>query len=171
MSIHSLYETHFDAVYKFFYFKSFDQLTSEDLTSQTFLIMLEKMHSEETQIKDQKKFLYGIMRNVWLRHLQEKYRRAEEFIESINDFEQYVYDELAKESSTSDEARVQRYIEKLPDSQRHVLEMRLLRHLTLSEICEELHRDMNYVKTTQRRGIQTIKRMLHLEQDAEGGQL
>lgn len=168
MSIHSLYEKHFDAVYKFFYYKSFHVSTAEDLTSQTFLILLEKMHDDSVEINDPKKFLYGIMRNVWLRHLQAKYRNAEEFIENIQDFEHYVYEELAREYDRSDDERVKHYINKLPESQRRVLEMRLLQQLTLDEICQSLNKDMNYVKTTQRRGIHNIKRLLNLEQ-SEGG--
>lgn len=160
MGIHELYQNHFNAVYKFFYFKSFDRTVAEDLSSQTFLIMVEKMHDSELIITDPKKFLYGIMRNVWLRHLQEKYRRNEQLVEDIEDFESYVVEELDREVETSDEERIKRYIDKLPTSQKRVMELRLLHQNSLTEICTHLGRDMNYVKTTQKRAIKNLQQLV-----------
>lgn len=167
MGIDKLYQKHFTAVYKFFYFKSFDQTTAEDLTSQTFLIMVEKMHDPELTITSQQKFLYGIMRNVWLRYLQEKYRRQEQLVADIEDFEAYVRNELSREAETSNEERVKRYIDQLPFSQRNVMELRLLQRHSLSQICEVLGRDMNYVKTTQKRGIKNLQKLLSGETAGE----
>lgn len=164
MNIDKLYQTHFSAVYKFFYFKSFDRTTAEDLSSQTFLIFLEKMYDPDMQITDHKKFLYGIMRKVWLRYLQDKYRRREKLIADIEDFEAYVHDELNREVETSDEERIRRYINKLPRSQQRVMDLRLLRHQSLSEICTVLGKDMNYVKTTQKRAIKNLQSLIAGEQ-------
>jgi RNA polymerase sigma-70 factor (ECF subfamily) len=164
MGINELYQQHFTAVYKFFYFKSFDQMVAEDLTSQTFLIMVEKMNDEDMVITDHKKFLYGIMRNVWLRYLQEKYRRQEQLIADTDDFESYVEDELSREAETSDEERIKRYIDRLPSSQQRIMELRLLKRHSLSEICDQLGKDMNYVKTTQKRGIKNLQKLLSGEE-------
>ena len=160
MNIDKLYQAHFVTVYKFFYFKSFDQSTAEDLTSQTFLIMVEKMSDPDMQISDHKKFLYGIMRKVWLRYLQDKYRRKEKLIADIEDFESYVQTELSREAETSDEERIRRFINKLPASQKRIMELRLLGHLSLDEICTSTGKDMNYVKTTQKRAIKNLQRLV-----------
>lgn len=125
------------------------------------------MYDTDMKISDHKKFLYGIMRNVWLRHLQEKYRRQEQFIADIDDFEAYVSDELNREAATSDEERVKRYVEQLPGSQKQVMELRLVKRHTLSEICELLSKDMNYVKTTQKRAIKNLQKLLAGERAVE----
>jgi RNA polymerase sigma-70 factor (ECF subfamily) len=164
MSIDSLYQEHFRAVYKFFYFKSLDQTIAEDLTSQTFLVLVEKMNDTDMTINDHKKFLYGIMRNVWLRFLQAKYRSQEQLIANIEDFEAYVHTELDREAETSDEERIKRFVDMLPSSQQRVMELRLLERHSLSEICHLLNRDMNYVKTTQKRAIKNLKKLLEGEQ-------
>jgi RNA polymerase sigma-70 factor, ECF subfamily len=171
MLIEQIYDQNSKAVYKFFYFKSLSQQIAEDLTSQTFLIMVGKMHNREVVIKDHKKFLYGIMRNVWLRYLQQKYRENIQLIEDMEDFEAYVDSELMREVQTSDEERVRKFIEKLPSSQQQVMRLRLIEHQTLSEICSSLGKDMNYVKTTQKRGIQNLKRLLDHPLQGQGGEL
>jgi RNA polymerase sigma-70 factor, ECF subfamily len=166
MSIDDLYQEHFTPVYKFFYFKTCNQTNAEDLTSQTFLIMVEKMYDDDVHIQDHKKFLYGIMRNVWLRYLQDKYRRQEKSVEDIEDFEMYVHSELERETKTSDEERVRKYVERLPSSQRRIMLLRLVEHQELNAICKALDKDMNYVKTTQKRAIKNLRQMIadeHLE--------
>lgn len=160
MNIDELYQQHMATVYKFFYFKTFDQTIAEDLTSQTFLIMVEKMYDASLSISNHQKFLYGIMRNVWLRHLQEKYRRNEQLVADIEDFEAYVNDELQREAESSDEERVKRFVDQLPTSQKQVMELRLIKRRSLPEICELLGRDMNYVKTTQKRAIKNLQKLI-----------
>lgn len=167
MAIDELYQQQFPAVYKFFYFKSFNQAIAEDLTSQTFLIMVEKLYDAETTIGNHKKFLYGVMRNVWLRYLQDKYRRQEQLVADIEDFEIYVDHELRREAETSDEERVRHYVNKLPASQKRIMTLRLLQHHSLGEICSVLGKDMNYVKTTQKRAIKNLQKLLEGEDPIE----
>lgn len=167
MNIDKLYREKLKAVYKFFYFKSFNQTIAEDLTSQTFLIMVEKMYDNDLVISDHTKFLYGIMRNMWLRYLQEKYQQQEQFIEDIEDFESYVAEELSREVQTSDEERVKRYVDQLPSSQQRVMTLRLVQKRSLDEICRLLGKDMNYVKTTQKRAIKNLHRLISGDQPEE----
>ena len=160
MSIDEIYKEHFSKVYKFFYFKSYNQTIAEDLTSQTFLIMVEKMYDDDVIISDHQKFLYGIMRNVWLRYLQDKYRMQEKLVADMKDFEMYVETELNREAKSSDEERIKKFILKLPSSQQRVMSLRLIEHYELQEICKALEKDMNYVKTTQKRAIKNLRNMI-----------
>jgi len=162
--ISDIYEQHLEAIYKFFYFRTFDVATAEDLTSQTFLIFVRKVKDSEMTLQKPEKFLFGVMRKVWLRYLQEKYRRQEHSVENIDDFQAYVETEVEAESTSGDHERIRRYINKLPPAQARVMELRLLNKYELKEICQELGKNMNYVKTTQRRG---IKRLKQLVQEAE----
>jgi DNA-directed RNA polymerase specialized sigma24 family protein len=45
----------------------------------------------------------------------------------------------------------------LPEKQRLVLKMRLIDKCSLHDICANLNKDMNYVKTTQKRGLHNLK--------------
>jgi RNA polymerase sigma factor (sigma-70 family) len=158
--IEYIYEKEFEKVYGFFYWKSHDRHTAEDLTSQTFLTFMEKVHEENESIRDATKYLYGVMKNIWLRYLQDKYKNPELYMENMDEFQDEVYEMVSIESTRTDEQRVTSYIEKLPKSQEVVMRMRLLNHLSLQEICSHLGRDMNYVKTTQKRGIANLKSLI-----------
>jgi RNA polymerase sigma factor (sigma-70 family) len=48
-------------------------------------------------------------------------------------------------------------LELLPKKQRAVISMRLIEKLSLKEIAQKLDKDMNYVKTTQKRAIRNLK--------------
>lgn len=166
MSIEVVYANNVDRVYRFFYAKTFDRQTAEDLTSQTFLALLEKMQEcllTEQQILKPNEYLSGVMRHIWTGHLRHKYRIKEVLYESLEDFEVYVTNTADRFNNSHLKTIAGQYIDQLPDSQRTVLRMRLLEESTLGEIAEALKKNMNYVKTTQRRSLANLRKMLALE--------
>jgi RNA polymerase sigma-70 factor (ECF subfamily) len=160
MSIEDIYDQHAEKVYRFFYIHCFNQSVAEDLTSQTFLNFVEKMHDPGTAIADHKKYLYGVMRNVWTAHLRKKYQQKEVTLETVDDFEDLVTEEVENYSHMSIEERAMSFINLLPQKQRAVLALRLIQKRSLKEIASELNKDINYVKTTQKRGIKRLKELL-----------
>jgi len=171
MSIESVYRNNSKRVYAFFYVKTFDQMLAEDLTSQTFMIMLNKLHDSDVAIDDENKYLSGIMRNVWLRFLQEKYATAVQSVEEIDDFSRYVEEEVQTAKDEGLEKFAKPYIDKLPEKQRIILHMRLIDKRTLKEICAATGKDMNYVRTTQKRGIAKLKELLQADNVTLGSTL
>ena len=159
-SIEKLYDQKMDIIYKFFYFRTYDVSVAEDLTSQTFLIFVEKISDKELVVHKPEKFLFGVMHKVWLRHLQAKYRQNEILVENIDDFQTYVEQEVENEQALPDSKRVERFLNMLSPSQKIVMRLRLLEQNTLSEICQILKKDMNYVKTTQKRAIKNLQGLI-----------
>lgn len=157
--IEQIYSEHCAKIYGFFYWKSFSRTIAEDLTSQTFLILVEKSR-ESTPAREPVKFLYGIMRIVWLRYLQAKYKTHYKSFDDIDDFQAVVEETIQLEDNRSDEARIIEFIGKLPTSQQTIMRLRLIDRHSLSEICAQTGKDMNYVKTTQRRGIASLKKLV-----------
>lgn len=159
MSLEAFYDEHVDKVYKFFYIKCLDRSTAEDLTSDTFTLFIEQAQAQT--IKDNKKYLYGIMRNTWLQFLRKKYQQALTDIENIEDFGDHVEANIIHfdkaETSTN---RLLPYIEKLPEKQRLIISKRLLEDMSVSDIASELGKDRNYVKTTYKRGIASLRALL-----------
>ncbi len=167
-TISDIYAEQLETVYGFFYYKTFDRQLTEDLTSSTFVVFVEKMRANP-DINKPVGFLYGVMKKVWLRHLQKKYRQVEQYFEDMDDFMSYVADEVETERSVDDIARVQAFINKLPQAQRTILHMRLIEQRPLKEICEVTGKDMNYVKTTQRRGLKRLRELVaSSHMDTEG---
>lgn len=155
--LEKFYEEYVEKVYKFFYIQSLDVSTAEDLTSQTFIICLEKFDSE---IADKKKYLYAVMRNTWANFLRKKYQESVSYIEQIDDFYSYSQSLVQEYEGTSLAERAQKYIERLPEKQRVIARMRLLEEKTVKEVAEELKKTRLYVKTTQHRAVINLKKMI-----------
>lgn len=162
MNIEEVYEDNIDKVYKFFYIKSLNKEIAEDLTSQTFMILIEQMQmSKDYVINDHKKFVYGVMRNVWLMYLRDKYARTEQSIEQLEDFESYVVEEVQDYEGQSPKERVSTYIDRLPERQKVIVNMRLIEELSIKDIAHMLDKDRNYVKTTYKRGIKSLRGLIN----------
>jgi RNA polymerase sigma-70 factor (ECF subfamily) len=159
MDLPQFYDEYVDKVYKFFYIKNLNKQIAEDLTSQTFTLFVEQVSNQE--ILDYKKYLYGIMRNIWLEFLREKYKESLEYVESIDDFETYskldVYD---FDSSEEPENRMRLFVDKLPEKQQRVLSMRIYENMSNGEVAKILGKDKNYVKTTYKRALKSLREMV-----------
>lgn len=156
--IEQIYNNHFRKIYRFFYYKILSRESAEDLTSETFMKFV-TITQTKTDIDDPVKYLYGVTKLVFLQHLKQKYQGLKFVsIESESEFGGVVDDFLEEVNDTkTPEELALKYIDKLPSKQQMVIRMRLLEKLSLSEICTKLDKDMNYVKTTQKRGIRNLK--------------
>lgn len=160
--IKDFYNENFERIYKFFYFKTLSKELAEDLTQDTFISFV-KIVKDQKDIENLRAFLYGIAKNIFLRYLKDKYRGGIPFSEFERDFENYAeeYVENIQNKKTLEE-RASEFIKYLPPKQRLVIQLRFIEKLGLKEIAEKLNKDMNYVKTTQKRGIANLKRYVEL---------
>lgn len=163
--LEQIYDEYVDKVYKYFYIQCLDRHTAEDLTSHTFISFMEKL--KENKVTDNKKYLYAIMRNVWMDHLRLKYKQAVDSIDSIEDFEQHAEQAISVFESKDLKERASYFIGKLPEKQAQVARMRLIEGYSLKEIATKLGKNMAYVKTTQNRALKSLRLML--EQPELGG--
>lgn len=153
------YRDNVDRIYKFFYFKTLQKDIAEDLTSETFLKFVQSIKADR-EIQNHRSFLLGISKNIFMEFLRDKYKNpVVQYIEL--DFEIYI-DQLSEkiESGATLEDRILPYIEKLPESQREVAHLRFIQKMSLKDICNQLHKNMNYVKTTQKRAIASLKELV-----------
>jgi RNA polymerase sigma factor (sigma-70 family) len=83
-------------------------------------------------------------------------------IDSMEDFEPGYIDEFTEEIEEKEtaEEKISKYIEQLPSKQKEIITLRLIDKLDLKAICEKLNKDMNYVKTTQKRAIRSLKQLI-----------
>ncbi len=153
-----LYSDFFFKIYRYFYYKTLSKDKAEDLTSDTFLSLAE-MVAKNKRMDDPKKYLFGIAKNVLNKYLRNKYNEREVFVPTEMEF----CDILEKINSPADDnldVLAFKYIPYLPDKQREVLRLRLIEKHNLKEICEIIGKDMNYVKTTQKRGIKSLRKII-----------
>ena len=174
MDDREFYQHNVQIIHGFFMAKTFDRFLAEDLTSQVFLRTYEQFGNPSLVIGDRQKYLYGVMRLVWLQHLRAKYASLEQSVDDIEaveaavpeEFEEYAVGTIQRTLELSLIERALPYIGRLPEKQRAVMLLRFRDGLALAEICRQLGKDMNYVKTTQRRGLAGLKRMVEGGDDA-----
>ncbi len=153
------YDSHVDKVYKFFYIQCLDQQTAEDLTSQTFLSLIDAT-SNGAEIDKPKKYLYGIMRNTWAGFLRNKYKHQMERLEEIEDFQAYTEEVIDEYESQSVEDRALHFINKLPKRQKEIARLRYIDELTPGEIATKLGKSKSYVKTTHNRALKSLRKLM-----------
>jgi len=160
--IEQIFDTEHVKLYRFFYYKVLSREKAEDLTSDTFLTFV-SMVRDQKDIHDPLPFLYGIAKNTFLKYLRKKYREVDTVPLEHADWNIQLYIDRFLETidrSPSMEQFALPFIQKLPEKQQNVLFKRLIEKKNLKEIAEELGKSINYVKTTQKRGIKNLRRLL-----------
>lgn len=158
-----IYEDNFERIYRFFYVKISHKENAQELTSEVFLALAEKLRKGDVEIESAKSYLYGIARIIFTKFLSRKYTEvtmSDEQMDYIDHFDQVVDVSRSESKFTK---YVKQFIDKLPRKQQLVLRLRLIEKLSLELIAEQLGKNMNYVKTTQKRGIANLKKYLAQE--------
>ncbi len=163
MDNEAIYNKHMKLVYGFFMSKTFNRQLTEDLTSDVFITAFEQFEQRGDSIDDKEKYLYGVMKLTWTQYLRRKYQNPEFNADNVEDFERYAVRTVQETKSKSLIERAIPFIEQLPEKQREVMLLRFRDGLSLSEICQKTSHDMNYVKTTQKRGLASLKKQVQGE--------
>jgi len=163
IDIGEIYEENFDKLYKFFYYKVLSKDIAEDLTSETFLAFADIIKNS-VNIEKPSHFLFGVAKNIFLRYLKDKYRQGIPFTDMGENFEEYCSSFVEEKSSDEEtvEEKLLKYIKYIPDKQQVILKLRFIENLSLKEICNKLNKNMNYVKTMQKRGLRSLREALEL---------
>lgn len=155
----SIFEKHLKRIYRYFYYKTFSKEEAEDLTSETFLQFVRKVRGSQSEITTPDNYLYGIARNIFRTFLRNKYKVSFVTMLQLPDFAREL--ETADDTGVVDmKARVKELIEQLPVKQRDIIRMRLIEGKTISDIMASTGKNENYVKTTQKRAIRSLKKLL-----------
>jgi RNA polymerase sigma-70 factor, ECF subfamily len=163
--IEQLYESELNRVFGFFMFKCSDRATAEDLTSQTFLSAFEQFENANKVIDDHKKYLYGVMKMVWLNYLKQKYSDPLILLEKSDDFDKFQKLDFSNESFLVE--RLLKYIDRLSDVQSTVIRYRFIEGYSSSDVQKMLGKDANYVKTTQKRALAKLRELVDKERSSK----
>lgn len=157
--IETIYDLNIEKIYRFFYYKTLSKEIAEDLTSETFLQFIDQIKKEK-EIVNLISYLFGIARIVFSNYLKRKYKTEIPLSNGLDNFAAKIDDYLEESDQETAEEKIRKYLNFIPQSQRVVVELRLIYKLTLSEIAQKLGKDMNYVKTNQKRGIKSLKKVI-----------
>lgn len=159
-----LYKENVTALYKYFYYKTLSRSDAEDLTSETFLQFTKAIIAQK-DIYDPTKYLYGVAKNVFLAFLKKKYTEDEltHILKLLHEREAAIV--ITEYVATVDalptlEERAKYFINQLPQKQKELVTLRLIDKLTPTEISQRIGKDNNYVKTTLKRGMKSLKQVI-----------
>lgn len=147
------YDAHIGKIYHYFFYKALNRETAEDLASQCFLKFAKSI--SEKDVKNEKNFLFGIAKHVWLDHLRLKYEKLEQPLPE---------DDVTELVNESPEIHILEHLERvlpsIPEKQALILRLRFIDKLSITEIAHKLKKDVNYVSTTQKRAFKSIRKIL-----------
>ena len=154
----ALYERYQRSIFRYLYYRVGDQQTAEDLTSEVFLRMVEKLSNYNDQNLSFQAWLFQIARNLSIDHyrkmgVQQNVQLVDDFPEQGNEPLELIAQELTIE-------KLRHALVKLPENQRDVIVMRFIAGLPIGEVAETLHKTEDSIKGLQRRALLALRDIL-----------
>lgn len=150
-----LYERYIKRIYDFVYFKTHHKQTAEDITSQTFLQMMEKIDSFNPKKGAFSAWLHRIARNLVIDHFRAS--KPTKDIEDVWDLSDDTDIEKDADTAVKLEA-VQGVLKKLNAKQREVILLRLWHGYTFAEIADAVSSTEAACKMQYKRGMNAVRK-------------
>jgi len=153
-----IYDQHQPAIYRYIYYRLGDTATTEDLTSQVFVRMVEKIDTFTYRGQSILAWLYTIARNLIIDHR----RRAgqvtmlpldERLAANGNDVERATERALARRRLTAALAH-------LTQDQRQVILLKFIEDMNNEQVAHVLDKSVGAVKSLQHRALAALRRVL-----------
>lgn len=152
-NIEEVYKKYSNAVYKYLFCLTQDELLSEDLTQETFAIAVKEIKKFKGNCKISV-WLCQIAKHLWYKKLKkDKHITFEELTEDIKE------PELIEETILKNESRINFFksMQKLDYISREVVYLRVIGELNFIEIAEILGKTPNWARVTFYRAKQKIR--------------
>jgi RNA polymerase sigma-70 factor (ECF subfamily) len=159
-----LYRRYYQSIYRYFYYRTGDPQTAEDLTAEVFLKMVEAIPNYRIEATPFKAWLFQIARNLAIDHFRRSSAHPVTPIhENMDTPDADVEGALDFHLSSRGLAEAFMQIE---DGQRDVLLMRFIEEMPIAEAARALHKTEDAVKALQRRGLNALRQLLNLQEES-----
>jgi RNA polymerase sigma-70 factor (TIGR02952 family) len=158
-----LYDRYVDTVYRFIYYRLGDRAHAEDLTSETFMRALRRLHTLKNQGRDPVAWLVTIARNLILDHIKSARYRLEV---SAEDAFEPSHGATATDSAETTvltvltNERLLEAMKELSDEQRECVVLRFLHGFTVTETAEVMGKNDGSIKALQHRAVRRLHSLL-----------
>jgi RNA polymerase sigma-70 factor (ECF subfamily) len=158
-ALEELYLIHFDRIYSYLHVSVGNRHDAEDLTTQTFLKMLEKIGSFKWQSAPFSAWLFRIAHNLAMDHFRSRRRwqPEEEVPEPPGDEEPSA--ELAAMQTIGRESML-KLIERLSPEQQQVLTLKFVFNLPNAEVAAILDKTEGAIKSLQHRALVSLQKQI-----------
>ena len=167
-ALEELYLIHFDRIYSYLHVSVGNRHDAEDLTTQTFLKMLEKIGSFKWQSAPFSAWLFRIAHNLAMDHFRarRRWQPEEEVPEPVGDAEPSA--EL-KAMQTIGRESMLKLIDKLSPEQQQVLTLKFVFNLPNAEVASILDKTEGAIKSLQHRALVSLQKQIARQEEAQPG--
>ncbi len=162
-ALEELYLIHFDRIYSYLHVSVGNRHDAEDLTTQTFLKMLEKIGSFKWQSAPFSAWLFRIAHNLAMDHFRSRRRwQPEEEVPEPPPSEAAPSAELEAMRTIGRESML-KLIEKLSPEQQQVLTLKFVFNLPNAEVAAILEKTEGAIKSLQHRALVSLQKQVERE--------
>lgn len=156
--VSEIYDHYRGSIFRYLYYRVGDQQTAEDLTSEVFLRMIEKISYYQDQRTSFQAWLFQIARNLSIDYYRKRKTKTDIALEDEFPGTEDEPLEVVDRELTSE--KLSRALRKLPDNQRDVIVLRFVVGLPIGEVAETLHKTEDSIKGLQRRALIALREIL-----------
>lgn len=161
----ALYARHYDAVYRYCYYRVCDAILAEDLASEVFVRMVEKLDTFRPRGRPLLCWLYTIARHL-IADLHRQKRRAThlalEEAEAFTANEEHVLERDVDRQLDSE--CLARALGRLTEEQRQVILLKFIENGTNAQVARLMSKTEGAIKALQHRALAALRRTLEREQ-------
>ncbi len=158
-SLAALHDQLYPLVYRYVSYRLEDSQACEDITSETFVRLLDRLHQRSSSIQNLRAWLIGTASHLVSDHYRRQYQRPETDLEQHADLPGGESPEQAAEQSQDHQA-LRQALYKLTEDQQNVLALRFSQELSLEETAQILGKSVNAVKVLQFRALASLRRAM-----------
>ncbi len=159
-SLAALHDQLYPLVYRYVSYRLEDEQAREDITSETFVRLVDVLHKRGQSIQDLRAWLIGTAAHLVSDHYRRQYRRPESGLEQHEDLPDGLHtpEQAAEQRQIHNE--VQQAMRRLTGDQQHVLALRFSQELSLEETARLMKKSVNAVKVLQFRALAALRRAM-----------
>jgi RNA polymerase sigma-70 factor (ECF subfamily) len=161
-ALEELYLIHFDRIYSYLHVSVGNRHDAEDLTTQTFLKMLEKIGTFKWQSAPFSAWLFRIAHNLAMDHFRARRRWQPEEEVPEQPGEEEPSAELEAMQTIGRESML-KLIEGLSPEQQQVLTLKFVFNLPNAEVAAILDKSEGAIKSLQHRALVSLEKQIHQE--------
>ncbi len=159
-----LYDAYIERIYRYVYFRVADEQLAEDITSQVFLKVWEKLDTYRVDSSPFIAWLYRIAHNAVIDHYRTK--KVSIPLENVSPAEISHEDGIDEKLDLQIESQQLRdALKELTEEQQQVLILKFISQLSTTEIAQQLGKQPGAIRALQMRALQGLARYLNLESE------
>ena len=156
-----LHKTFFAKLYRYTRSRVPNDNLAEDIASETFLRLLDAVHTNKGPNSSVGAWLFGTASNLINDHFRRKYREDEMLVERRADQDSAKTADTFKQIEQRDLLRTA--LNRLTDEQKHVIALRFGSGMSVQETAQIMNKNVNAVKGLQFRALRSLRKELEVE--------